>query len=193
MGLLFLTLYANNPRKVWFEHHKYQANSTYSKEMKQDLFVTLNCLQMKTFPSRILFLTEWCRIQSKIDDISVPVMPNEVKSDILQVVIKCDPMMVTTFSNYKQLCVMQNLPAAIPFKDLYQRVQSAFITLDRISPLAFARSSNVSDSTNSIAAFANFLINHGASDTIINEFCHTFATNATLTANAARRDCQHQP
>ena len=80
-------------------------------------------------------------------------------------------MMVTTFSNYEQLCAMKKLPAAISFKDLYQRVLSDFITLDRNSPLPFTRTVNVSDSTDTTAAFINFLINCGVSDTIVNDFC----------------------
>ena len=119
IGSLYLTQYPNNPRKVWFEHHEYQSNSPSSKAEKQNLFITLNGLRIKSFPTRILFLTEWCRIQHKIDDISIPPMADEIKSNILQIAIKCDPTMVTTFSNYKQLRTMNNLPATIPFKDLY--------------------------------------------------------------------------
>ena len=39
----------------------------------------------------------------------------------------------------------------------------------------------------------NFFINHGVSDAVVNDFCHTFAANPTLTANAARCDRQRQP
>ena len=159
IGLLYLTQYPDNPRKVWFEHHEFQSNSPSSKAEKQNLFITLNDLRIKTFPTRILFLTEWCRIQHKIDDISIPPMADEIKSDILQIAIKCNPTMVTTFSNYEQLRTMNNLPAAIPFKDLYRRVLSDFITLDKNSPLPFARTVNVSDSTDTPATAVNFLIN----------------------------------
>lgn len=74
---------------------------------------------MTNFPSHIFSLTEWSRIQIEHDDISVPVMSDQVKRYILQVAIKRDPMMVTTFSNYKQLHAIQNLPAEITCQDLF--------------------------------------------------------------------------
>ena len=39
----------------------------------------------------------------------------------------------------------------------------------------------------------NFLINHGVSDAVVNDFCHTFAANPTLTANTAHCDRQRHP
>ena len=120
MGLFYLAQHPDSPRTVWIKHHEHMANSQFAKEQKQKLFVKLNGLQIRDHPSRINFLTEWSHIQAEIDALSLNPMDDAVKSDILQVAIKCDPMMVTTFSNFEQLCAMQNLPAAIPFPELFQ-------------------------------------------------------------------------
>ena len=121
------------------------------------------------------------------------------KSSILQVAVKLDPAMITIFSNFLSLRKLQGKDEDdIPYEELFDQVQSNFVTLDRIQPLPLANCSINMEASHDVDDPSdddrvNFLINHGVSDTVVSAFCNTFATNPTLTANVACRDCQRQP
>ena len=65
----------------------------------QNLLVEIYGLRIKNFPTRLDFLTKWSQLIDKHDNI-LKVLNDPMKSSILQVAVKLDPAMITTFSNF---------------------------------------------------------------------------------------------
>merc|ERR1739836_146859 len=98
-GQFLLARHKDNPRKVWLRHREHQCNSETSMKFAQKLLVKIYGLQIKNFPSRLDFLTEWSILVARHADVSDS-LNNPTLSGILQLAIRADPAMLTMFSNF---------------------------------------------------------------------------------------------
>ena len=129
MGQFLLTKHKDNPRKVWLQHRIHQCNSEYSMRFAQKLLVKIYGLQIKNFPTRLDFLTEWSNLVADHADISEG-LNDSTLSKILQIAVRLDPVMMTMFSNFFSLRKLQNKPENdIPYEELFNRVQTDFLRI----------------------------------------------------------------
>ena len=106
-------------------------------------------LQLKNFPTRLDFLTEWSNLVADHADISEG-LNDSTLSGILQIAVRWDPAIMTMFSNFLSLRKLQNKPENnIPYEELFDRIQTDFLTLDSIKPHSnFTHSVNMGASHN---------------------------------------------